>query len=150
DTRAWKALKSITRNAVYRIGLSATPINNNVADLAAELSVILGLDINVADAIVSDLWRPSRQNVLHVLMTRFSKDKLGIHFAQRQVEDVGVCFPDSYYDQVRDAVKNVTLRPKTESIFWDEITYFRLAASSARSFRKSTGTEISDSTEKIQ
>jgi len=137
ETRLWSSAKRLLESAPYRIGLSATPINNDLADLAAELSLLLRLNRYVADAIISDLWRPEFRELLYSVLTRFSKERLGIHFAARLIRDVHVEFPRQYGREVISAVKELRGRPVTESVFRDEITYFRLAASSPRAFAAS-------------
>src|SRR5947208_1515735 len=44
ETRLWSSAMRLLESAPYRIGLSATPINNDLADLAAELSLLLRLN----------------------------------------------------------------------------------------------------------
>lgn len=130
------------------MGLSATPINNGIADLGSELSILLNLDVDITDALVSELWRPERQAVIYVLMTRFSKEKLGVHFAHRNVHDIEIEFPDDYLAQIVSDIKMLRSRPQSEKMFRDEITYFRLGASSPRAFMQSTGLFVSEATEK--
>lgn len=149
-TNLWKSAKSLSANAAYRIGLSATPINNTAIDLAAELAILLNLDFHSTEAIVQDAWRPGRQRMLYPIMTRFSKDRLGIHFARREVHDVAVSVSDAYRDQVLAAIKSLRGRPKRDSMYLDEITYFRLAASCARAFAASTGVIVDDGLRKVE
>lgn len=139
ETQAWGAAKALSINASYRVGLSATPINNGVDDLAAELSILLDLNIYAAQALVQDLWRPGRQEALYPVLTRFTKDRLGVHFAKRIVRDLFVEISESYRAEVISIVKQLRGRPKSESVYLDETTYFRLAASSAEAFSRSTG-----------
>ena len=148
DTQAWAALKSLIEKSSHRVGLSATPINNDLSDLAAELSILLNVNIHVADALVQELWTPAKNKILFALITRFLKDRLGIHFARRDVRDVRISFPDSYRSQVRTIVKSLRNRPNNEKMHWDEITYFRLAASSPQAFSASTGMAVDSVQEK--
>jgi SNF2 family DNA or RNA helicase len=147
-TQLWSAAKLLAASASHRVGLSATPINNGISDLAAEFSILLNLNLHVSQAIIQDVWRPGRQDSLYPLMTRFAKDRLGIHFAKREVHDVHIPVPESYRDEVISAVKSLRNRPKSDSIYRDEITYFRLAASSGRAFSKSTGIGVDDESRK--
>lgn len=142
DNKAWKALNKLIAGSSYRIGLSATPINNGLADLASELALLFDVDPNVADAVVNDLWRPEKQDLLYVSMTRFSKEKLGLHFAKRHVQDLRLSLSEDYSSQVLATIKALRERPNNERVFRDEITYFRLAASSPRAFSASTGAPI--------
>lgn len=93
----------------------------------------------VAEALVGDLWRPERRESLYPLVTRFSKERLGIHFANREIRDVQIRFPAEYRRKVVEAIKGRRQRPMSDSIFRDEITYFRLAASSPEAFERSIG-----------
>jgi SNF2 family DNA or RNA helicase len=138
-TRSWKAIKAISARSSHRIGLSATPINNRANDLAAELSILMDIDINAAEAVVADVWRPDNIEALYSVITRFTKEKLGVHFAKREVHDIVVPMSDGYAERVLATVKSLRSRPKSEALYRDEITYFRLAASSSRAFIASTG-----------
>lgn len=139
QTKAWGALREVVAESPYRIGLTATPINNQLGDLAAELSLVLDLEIHEAEALLSELWRKEFRETLYPLMTRFTKEQLGIHFARRKIMDIHVEYPVSYLNDVRNAVKQLRLRPDSESMYRDELTYYRLAASSPAAFEKSTG-----------
>jgi hypothetical protein len=130
--------------------LSATPINNSVADLAAELAILLRLNRHQAEAIVGDIWRPGKRESLYPMMTRFSKESLGIHFAVRSVRDVPVEFPELYMQEISTAIKGLRGRPVSEALFRDEVTYFRLAASSPKAFELSTGIPTSKPQAKVE
>jgi SNF2 family DNA or RNA helicase len=149
DTQSWMALHKIATTCSHRIGLTATPINNALSDLAAELTILLGVEYFTAEALVLDLWRPGRRETLYSMLTRFSKDRLNIHFARRIVRDVRVVMPDRFYDWVVQTVKEIRGRPEGEAMFRDEVTYFRLAASSARAFAKSVGAAVLPFSEKV-
>jgi len=149
-TNLWAAAKAVSANASYRVGLTATPINNGSNDLAAELAILLNMGIYAAEALIQDAWRPGRQQVLYPLMTRFAKDRLGIHFAKREVRDVSIHVSDSYREHVMELIKMLRGRPKSESIYRDEITYFRLAASSSRAFAASMGVAIREDLNKVE
>jgi SNF2 family DNA or RNA helicase len=150
ETRLWKAAKSLLEAAPYRLGLSATPINNSISDLAAELSLLLQVDRHVADALVADLWRPRFREMLYPILTRFSKERLGIHFAARVVRDIHIRFPEDYGREVLIAIKRARGRVTADSIFRDEITYFRLASSSPRAFAASIGVPTSSPKQKLE
>jgi superfamily II DNA or RNA helicase len=134
ETRGWSALSAFLRQSSFRVGLSATPINNVVQDLAAAMALLLRVDFIVANAILDDVWRPQRRHLLASLLTRFSKEKLGVHFTRRLVHDIPIVFPTEYMNSVVTAVKGRTDRPANDTIYLDEITLYRLAASSPRAF----------------
>lgn len=147
-TRGWSALSAFLQRSSFRIGLSATPINNAVQDLAAAIALLLRADFIVADAILHDIWRPHRRHLLSALMTRFSKEELGIHFTRRLVYDIPIAFPAEYMNSVVSAVKTRTARPADDTMYFDEITLYRLAAGSPRAFVKRFSLPILPPTEK--
>jgi len=122
--------------------LSATPINNRLEDLAAELALLLRVDTAISDALLAEIWRPGRRQLLYPLLTRFSKERLGIHFAQRMVSDIRIRYPQGYIREAVAAIKRKTSRAKDDSVYLDEITYFRLAASSPAALSHSLEIEI--------
>jgi superfamily II DNA or RNA helicase len=137
DTALWNSARALTRTAAYRIGLTATPINNRLADLSAQLAILLRIEFEQADAIIADLWRPEHRSLLYPLLTRFSKERLRIHFARRIITTLRVEFPDEYVAQALAAIKRARSRPQNDSVYLDEITYFRLAASSPAALARS-------------
>lgn len=150
ETKSWEALSKVSAPASHRIGLSATPINNRLADLSAELAILLAKEFHVVDAVVNDLWRPEKRQILFPLLTRFTKERLGVHFAARRIADKRVVYPASYISEVQLAIKNRRMRPITDTAYRDEITYFRLAASSPEAFERSVGVRTSRPTEKME
>jgi len=148
STALWQSAKILTSKTTYRIGLSATPINNRLEDLAAELSLLLKVEIEVANALIADLWRPGHRQLLYPLMTRFLKERLGIHFAKRLILDRRIHYPESYARQALAAIKEKSDRKDNDSVYLEEITYFRLAASSPLGLGKTLGVQITGVTDK--
>jgi len=144
STGLWRSARTLISTASHRIGLSATPINNRLEDLAAELSLLLRVETAVADALIADLWRPGQRELLYPLLTRFMKERLGIHFARRVVSDIQIRYPATYVHEALAAIKERSSRAKSDAVFLDEITYFRLAASSPAALSKSLGVDIKD------
>lgn len=142
STALWQSARALLSKASYRIGLSATPINNRLEDLAAELALLLKVEIAVADALIADLWRPGQRELLSPLLTRFNKERLGIHFARRLVSDIRIQYPASYIHEALTLIKEKKNRSKNEAVYLDEITYFRLAASSPVALGKSLDVDI--------
>jgi SNF2 family DNA or RNA helicase len=148
-TALWRSARLLTGTSTHRIGLTATPINNRLADLSAELAILLRIEFEQADALVAELWRPEYRSLLYPLLTRFSKERLGIHFARRQISTIRVEYPQEYVSQAFAAIKNARSRPQSESVFLDEVTYFRLAASSPLALARSLGVPMSAPTTKV-
>jgi len=136
EARWHQGCKNVAGTAVIRVGLTATPINNSLDDLSGELAILLPKYSNEAVfASVSELWTSHRQALTNTLCTRFLKERLGIHFAKRVVHSSSISYPDSYVRKVRQAIKQ---RSSGDSIL-EQITYYRLAASSPRAFWSSVG-----------
>ncbi len=140
-TRWFKGCLELSRAADLRLGLTATPINNTLDDLVSELSILLPeYPLEVVSAAVNDLWHAKRETLTNALITRFLKDKLRIHFVKRVVESVKIQYPESYVRQVATAIGNRTERGS----LLEQITYYRLAASSPRAFWVSIGVKSYD------
>src|SRR6266516_7528834 len=121
---------------MIRVGLTATPINNSLDDLSSELAILLPNYANDAVfASVSELWPSNRQALTNAICTRFLKERLGIHFAKRVVRSASISYPDSYVREVRRAIKQKSSRGNV----LEQITYYRLAASSPAAFWSSVG-----------
>lgn len=150
ETKGWRGANKVVRDAPFRVGLSATPINNALSDLSAELALLLKQPFFVMEAVLAEVWRDESRHILYPLMTRFAKDKLGIHFAKRQISDTIVEFPSTYTNEVRRIVKGLRNRGESDTILRDEITYFRLAASSPSAFEDSVGVVVSKPLDKIR
>src|SRR5262245_22780828 len=110
-TNLWRAASHLLTSSSYRVGLSATPINNDLTDLAAELALLFRIGRHPAEAIINDLWRPTRRSLLYPVLTRFLKDRLHIHFASREVVDARVQYPEEYLRKVVATVKIMRQRP---------------------------------------
>ena len=126
----------LARSADIRVGLSATPINNQMQDLVSEFCVLLPkYDLETIEAVVNDLWSSNRDALSGALVTRFLKDRLGIHFARRVVESILVSYPEPYLREATSAI----LRQTSGRTLLEKITYYRLAASSPWAFWTSIG-----------
>jgi superfamily II DNA or RNA helicase len=136
-TTKWhKGCLELAQTAAIRIGLSATPINNRLEDLVSEINILIpNYDLSVINGVVTDLWHSNRELLTGGLVTRFLKDRLGIHFAKRIVQDIQVSYPISY---VREATRAINERTAGTTLL-EQITYYRLAASSPWAFWSSLG-----------
>ena len=71
-TKAYANARSISKGAEYRIGMSATPINNSLSDLAAILSVLIPrVEFQDADDMFSDIWDSPLLDSFSCMVTRF-------------------------------------------------------------------------------
>ena len=144
-TKAHKQVWQVAQLADYRIGLSATPINNSLDDLVSELAILLGkTEWDSLQATVEEIWRDKRKNLTVPLVTRFTKDRLQIHFARRRIETRSVSYERSYMTRVQAAITSIHAQKDRPSSIYEDITYFRLAASSPPAFTKSLGIKPED------
>jgi len=134
ETQMHRGALELAKAAKWRIGLTATPINNSLNDLASELNLLIpSYSWETVQATTEDLWRSNRTKLTNAIVTRFLKEELGIHFAIRNVVWERVAYPQGYAARVRALVRSIENSPQSS---FDTITYFRLAASSPPAFAK--------------
>lgn len=144
ETQGWKALRRLATRCEYRVGLSATPINNTIEDLGAQYSILLPQYSPLAvQAAISDIWLSQAYELLAPILTRFTKERLGIHFARRESVDIRIKYSSDYARGVRRVVESVLGRVLGMDKYpLEAVTFFREAASSPQSFNASTGAKI--------
>lgn len=137
DTLGYKNARNISIHADYRVGLSATPINNSIDDFISELSILFPHNSrNSISILIDDLWDKNKSLITTSLVTRFTKEHLGLHFAKRIVKNIEVSYPKEYVNKIRNIISKI--HTKRDS-FFEKITYYRLASSSSWAFAKSLG-----------
>ena len=135
-TRVYKNTKTIAAQASYRVGLSATPINNSLNDLSSILSVLIpSINLVGFEHMIRDLWGSPMMDSLSSITTRFQKEQISEEFTQRVVETQVVTYPEHYTKAVQELVAERAFMTGAQSEF-ESIVYFRLAASSPRAFSK--------------
>ena len=135
ETRGFEAAKDWAMHAKYRIGLSATPINNSIDDLVSEFNILLPkFSWDVIEALIEDYWGRKKRKITNLLVTRFTKENLGIHFAKRVVKNYELTFPTGYALKIKSLISYLP-----GNSFFERVTYYRLAASSSEAFRRSIG-----------
>ena len=130
-TKTYSSALMLARQSGLRIGLSATPINNSLDDLASEIALVLAeSNWEAVSAMISDLWTWNRKQITRPLVTRFTKDKLSMHFAKRNVTMIDVVYPLEYTETVNRALGRLV----HGSSVYEIVTYLRLAASCPHAF----------------
>jgi SNF2 family DNA or RNA helicase len=140
ETRAFQACLGLSPKADFRIGLSATPINNSLNDLVSELNILLPqFEWLALQSAVEEVWsfEPDKLNLPFV--TRFTKNKLGIQFARRIVTSHLTKYQTDYVERVKSFIKNISRNRNRRGTFFEEISYFRMAASSPYTFFRALG-----------
>jgi SNF2 family DNA or RNA helicase len=148
DTRSFDKVSQLSRLAEYRIGLSATPINNSLDDLVSELQILMpDTEWDALQATVEEVWRTNKAKLTVPLVTRFTKEKLRIHFAKRKIETRSVSYEPGYPNRVQTAISRLHFRRGKRGSLYEDVTYYRLAASSPYSFARSLNLPPEDATE---
>jgi len=105
ETKLYPILKAICSNSVYRVGLSATPINNSTSDLASILSLLLPdqkfVDLN---SMLDDIWGLPLVESLSSITTRFTKDQVASHFTIRDIHNVEIEYSSDYTSFVKEKI----------------------------------------------
>ena len=136
ETIGFKNACEIASKAEYRVGLSATPINNSLDDFISELSILLNSSWDVVSMMIDDLWQRKKMVITNSMVTRFTKENLGLHFAKRQINSFQIEYPISYVEKIKNLISKI---PSSKNDFFEKVTYYRLAASSSKAFSKSMG-----------
>ena len=144
QTLSHKAAISLSTKATHRVGLSATPINNSIGDLVSEFNILLPkTEREVLNLTVEDIWGGDRGAISLPLLTRFTKDKLGIHFARRNIKEYRISYPTDYRQKALARIKSSHKERKKHASFFEDVTYFRMAASSPAAISKALGYDLS-------
>jgi SNF2 family DNA or RNA helicase len=136
DTISYQNALEIASKAKFRVGLSATPINNSLDDFISELSILLNCSWDAASMMIDDLWQSKKMIITNSLVTRFTKENLGLHFAKRDINSIEIEYPPSYVEKIKNLIGKI---PSSKNDFFEKVTYYRLASSSSNAFSKSLG-----------
>jgi len=140
-TKAYLNAKSLASKATYRVGLSATPINNKLGDMASILSVLIpSMDFKDFDELINDIWESSLLDSLSSMATRFQKEQIADEFTRREVHTELIEYPDDYMQMVNACVERKMINDGTKN-YLERIIFYRLAASSPPAFIKSFNLE---------
>ena len=138
ETQGYENAKEISLSAKYRVGLTATPINNSLDDLISALNILLPKSSwDAISMMVDDFWNSNKKIITNSIVTRFTKENLGIHFAKREVKLHKIIYPNQYINKIKNIIKNLPSSSKND--FFEKVTYYRLASSSSNAFSKSIG-----------
>ena len=140
ETIGFDNLHKLSSSSEFRVGLSATPINNSVDDLINEFTILFPhVTRETLDYTIGEIWQKKQYSLLSPFMTRFEKENLNIHFAKRDVQTYFIEYKNDYIEEVRRLIKKRSGRENNDSFFMDEITLFRLASSSPKAIEHILG-----------
>ena len=137
----------------FRIGLSATPINNKIDDLFNELSLLFPkYPLESWEFTINDLLSQRKINVLSPIITRFIKEKLKIHFTKREIKTEYINLSADVLENINNQISNKIGKRKGTGYPLEVITFYRLANSSLYAFYKSIGKKrrIDETDEKFE
>ena len=138
-TNAHESALRLSKNADYRVGLSATPINNSLSDLAAILAILLkSHPFSNIDELLNDLWESDMIDSLSCMTTRFMKEQLMEQFTTRTVHTERVEYPSEYVMASNQIVESL-ITERGGGSFFEKIIFYRLASSSPAAFQHSVG-----------
>lgn len=143
DTALFTRLHILAKQSTYKVGLSATPIHNQLQDLSTIFGILFPkFPPKVWNYVISELWGRKKVELLHSLLTKFDKSKLGIHFTQRSVVDIEVDLPATYHRFVEAAISKRGVERGKELSAFERMTYLRMASSSPSAFFHSVGRSL--------
>jgi SNF2 family DNA or RNA helicase len=137
DTLWFKSMIRVSNLGHYRIGLSATPINNSLDDLVSILNILLPkFRWEAIFETFQDIWQDEKERITNSLVTRFTKENLGIHFAKRDVTNLTISYSDEYIRRAQHLIHEATTKHGGDT-FFEKVTYYRIASSSPAALAKS-------------
>ena len=134
-TQLYSALSSFCTSAEYRIGLSATPVQNNINDLASIMSLIVQrAGFEEWRLFINEIWKQGKLELLSPFVTKFTKNKLGLDFTKRRLHQISVEYPASYVQFVEQALDKIGMTRGSILSAFERTSYLRLASSSPNAF----------------
>lgn len=141
NTKSYKnCYNFIGKASDYHIGLTATPINNRIDDLYNELNLLFSkFSLNTWKFTIDELTSKKEIKLLSPIMTRYTKEKLKVHFTQRQIFNEFIELSSEHIGLIKKNLEKITKSIDKKGFPLELITYFRLANSSIKAFMKSFG-----------
>lgn len=137
ETNSYQNARILAGCSHYRVGLSATPINNSLEDMGAIVSVLLPrIGFEAARDVFEDLWNSPTLDSFSGMVTRLLKEEISDQFTRRNIQTEMIEYPDEYMQLVNHLVEG---RGGGDASFLEKIIFYRMASSSPRAFLKSLG-----------
>lgn len=144
STKLYKSLYGYCNQSEYRIGLSATPVQNSIDDLASALSLLIPQgEYDIWRLFIGEIWRRGELSILSPFVTKFTKDRLGFDFTERKIHQIEMEYPASYVNSVEMALEKIGKKRGKKLSSFEKMTYLRLSSSSPNSFFGSLDRKIS-------
>ncbi len=135
-TKAFPALKTLCSNSDFRLGLSATPINNSISDLAAIFSILIPqYSFKQLDQLFNDLWGLRSLDCMSSIVTRFIKEQISRDFTERRIHNIKIEYPEEY-NLLVDQILGMRF-PSVSKGSFQTISTLRMSSSSPYAFYNS-------------
>ncbi len=135
STNLYSSLQEFCSSADYRIGLTATPVQNSIDDLAASMSLLNPIaSFLIWRLLISELWARGKLSSLSPFVTKFTKDRLGVNFTKRIIHRIEVEFPASYSKFIDSSLDSLGDERGKQLSAFEKTTFLRLASSSPEAF----------------
>ena len=143
ESKSFLSINKFCRNSNFRVGLSATPVNNSISDLAAIFSVLnpqyLFQDL---DNLFNDLWGLPILDCMNCVITRFLKDDISSHFTKRNLTNISLKYNLDYEFMVNEQLS--IKYPGVRKGSFETISLLRMASSSPSAFYSSLGMTLEE------
>jgi len=137
ETKLHKKIKRISKKAKYRVGLSATPINNSIEDLGNIFSALNPkYPTSSWNSLIDEKWYTKNMKDLSCITTRFEKSSLKNHFTKRIVENHYFSLDPNYEMYIKEKIDQKENAKNSKLSYYEKISYYRIAASSSYAFSK--------------
>lgn len=139
DTKIAQKARMIAQNAEYRVGLSATPVNNSLRDLGSITSTLIPwVPSESATELYESYWKNPVLSCLASFFTKLTKQDITGELKKRVLRTHKVEYPKSYFGGVEKFLAIRRENNQSENALGD-IVFHRLASSSPVAFEKSSG-----------
>lgn len=140
DTKIAQKARNIAQNAEYRVGLSATPVNNSLRDLGSITSTLIPwVPSESATELYESYWKNPVLSCLASFFTKLTKEDITGKLKKRVLRTHKVEYSQSYLRGIEKFLADRRGNNPSENVLGD-IVFHRLASSSPAAFEKSSGT----------
>ena len=142
-TKSFPKTMAMCKNADYTIGLSATPINNVISDLASIFAVLMPkYTFEGLNQLFTDMWGLSALDCISCVITRFKKEEISSDFTKRNIHNISIKYPEEYDILVDESIR---LRyPGVTKGSLETTALLRMASSSPSAFYSSIGKKMEE------
>ena len=143
ESKSHISVKKLCENSDFRVGLSATPINNSISDLASIFSILNPeYSFQSFDNLFNDLWGLPILNCMNCVITRFLKEDISSHFTKRNIVNISLKYESEYESLVDEQL--CIKYPGVSKGSFETISMLRMASSSPSALYSSLGMTLEE------